>query len=293
MSDHRKIPHDVGDDTVFVIPVGPKCQRDFVVDTLESIRYFAPKSRIVIVDDSRRGIGVELAQRYELTTLNARAQGLFGSLYLNLSDGFKEALTQPFQILVRLDTDALIAGSDFEMKATNCFSADEHLGSLGSFRFGFNGVGVRNTEWAKRRILKHLVTHAWREPRSTLKFARLVLRARKHGYRLGEAIMGGAAVYRYEAVLQLEEAGLLGRLELAQTGLQEDHIFGLCLYSLGYHLGEFGGRFDDLPMGVAWRGLPAAPSELLALGKSIIHSTKSFDAIDERAIREEFRAARK
>jgi hypothetical protein len=45
-------------------------------------------------------------------------------------------------------------------------------------------------------------------------------------------------------------------------------------------------------MGVDWRVLPAAPKELMELGKSIIHSTKSFGLMDEQAIRDEFRSAR-
>jgi len=104
--------------------------------------------------------------------------------------------------------------------------------------------------------------------------------------------MGGAAVYRYEAVAALSEAGLLSRVDLASIGLQEDHIFGLSLLAIGYQLGEFGDKFDDLPMGVDWRTLPASPTELLELGKSIIHSTKGFESMDEEAIRNEFRTAR-
>ena len=283
---------DVGGDTAFVIPVGPNCQADFVSDTIESIRHFAPKARIIVVDDSRRALGAELGERYELTNLIASAQGLLGSLYLNLSDGFKEALAQPFQVLVRLDTDALISGSDFEFKAIKSFSADPKVGSLGSFRIGYNCIGVRDTSWAKRRLLVYLATHGWRRPRQAQMILGLLRRARKHGYKLGDSIMGGAAVYRYDAVAALDESGLLGRPELAEIGLQEDHVFGLCLLSLGYQLGEFGNQFDDLPMGVDWKGLPAAPAELIELGKSIIHSTKRFKEMDEGAIRQEFRSAR-
>jgi hypothetical protein len=282
----------VGSDSVFVIPVGPNCQPEFVSDTIESIRYFAPSARIILVDDSRRGLGSELGERYELTVVEARARGVFGGLYLNLSDGFREALTRPFRILVRLDTDALIAGSDFELKAIELFNLDSQLGSLGSFRIGYDRIGVRNADWAKRRILLYLSLRIWTNPREAQKFAGLLLRAHRHGYTLGDSIQGGAAVYRYEAVLTLEKSDLLGRVELSKTGLQEDYIFGLCLYSIGYHLGEFGNRFDDLPMGVNWRSLPAAPQELLELGKSIIHSTKIFEGMDERAIRSEFRSAR-
>jgi hypothetical protein len=282
----------VGSDTVFVIPVGPHCRPEFVADTIDSIRHFAPMARIILIDDSRRGTAVELAERYRLTVLDARVHGAFGNLYLNLSEGFREALKQPFRILVRLDTDALISGSDFEAKAEACFQADQQLGSLGSFRIGYDRIGIRDRGWAKRRLLIFLALRSWTKPRAGWTVSTLLLRARRHGYQLGDAIMGGAAVYRYEAVMALNEANLLGRAELAETGLQEDYIFGLCLFSIGFQLGEFGDQFDDLPMGVNWIGLPASPAELMRHGKSIIHSTKSFGTMDEEAIRKEFRAVR-
>jgi hypothetical protein len=282
----------VGGDTVFVIPIGPDCQEDFVADTIESVRYFAPRGRIILVDDSRRGMGEALGKRYELTSQIARAHGTFGNLYLNLSDGFQEALTRRFRILVRLDTDALITGSDFESKAIDRFESDERLGSLGSFRIGYDDDGVRNARWAKGRILLYFVLRAWIHPRAARTVAGLLRRARRQGYKLGESILGGAAVYRYEALNALSEAGLLGSTAIAGIGMQEDHLFGLCLFSIGYHLGEFGNRFDDLPMGVDWKTLPAAPKELMELGKSIIHSTKHYESMDEAAIRNEFRLAR-
>lgn len=288
----RKHNANVGGDTVFVVPVGPFCRAEFVADTIESIQHFVPRARVILVDDSRRDLCVQLAEQFELTIRAARAPGVFGGLYLNLSEGFIEALTQPFRILVRLDTDALIAGSDFESKAVALFDSDPHLGSLGSFHITFSGLGVRNARWAKRRIITYLVLRAWGEPRSARVVVSLIRRARKQGYKLGDSIMGGAAVYRYEAVEALKEANLLGRTELAGIGVHEDHIFGLCLFATGFHLGEFGNRLDDLPMGVKWKGLPANPDELLALGKSIIHSTKGFQGIDETEIRRRFQLAR-
>ena len=283
----------VGADTVFVIPVGPVCQREFVADTIESIRYYAPSARIILVDDSRRGLGLALGETYQVTALEARVHGVFGNLYLNLSDGFREALRAPFRILVRLDTDALITGSDFESKALAIFGANDRLGSLGSYRFGFDGVGIRSARWAKRRVITYLAVRGWVRPRSVLDVVGVLVRAYMHGYRLGDSVQGGAAVYRYEAVAELNKRGLLGRGALARVGLQEDYIFGLCLFSIGFRLGEFGNKFDDLPMGVDWRVLPAAPSELMKLRKSIVHSTKGFEAMDEHAIRSEFRSARR
>ena len=86
------IPEDranVGGNSVFVIPVGPYCRAEFVADTIESVQHFAPKARVILVDDSRSGLGVQLAERYQLTVRAARAPGVFGGLYLNLSEGFK------------------------------------------------------------------------------------------------------------------------------------------------------------------------------------------------------------
>jgi hypothetical protein len=285
-------PANVGRDSVFVIPVGPYCRAEFVADTIESIQHFAPKARVILVDDSRSGLGVQLAERYQLSVRAARVRGVFGGLYLNISEGFEEALTQPFRILIRLDTDALIAGSDFESKALALFDTDSRLGSLGSFRINFSGVGVRNQRWARRRIITYLAFRAWTEPRAAHMVISLLRAAHKQGYKVGESIMGGAAVYRYEAIEALEKANLLGRAELAGIGVHEDHIFGLCLFATGFTLGEFGNRFDDLPMGVKWKGLPADPNELLALGKSIIHSTKGFEGTDESEIRRQFQLAR-
>jgi hypothetical protein len=285
-------PANVGHDSVFVIPVGPYCRAEFVADTIESIQHFAPKARVILVDDSRSGLGVQLAEQYHLNVRGARAPGVFGGLYLNISEGFKEALSQPFRILIRLDTDALISGSDFESKALAVFDSDSRLGSLGSFCINFNGVGVRNQRWARRRIFTYLVFRAWTEPRAGHMVISLLRAAHKKGYKVGDSIMGGAAVYRYEAIEALEKANLLGRTEFAGIGVHEDHIFGLCLFATGFTLGEFGNRFDDLPMGVKWKGLPADPNELLALGKSIIHSTKGFEGTDEGEIRRQFQLAR-
>ncbi len=180
--------------------MGPNCRDDFVADTLESIAYFAPLARIIVVDDSQRGLGAELSTRFSLTTLETRVHGLFGNLYLNLSGGFEEALMNSFRILIRLDTDGLIAGSDFERKAVECFESDDQLGSLGSFRIGYDRQGVRDRSWAKMQILRFLLTRAWTHPRQALMVARLLVRARGHGYKFGDAIMGGAAVYRFEAI---------------------------------------------------------------------------------------------
>ena len=101
--------------------------------------------------------------------------------------------------------------------------------------------------------------------------------------------MGGAAVYRYEAVEALGAANLLGANPNSPESVCTRTTIGLCLFATGFTLGEFGNRLDDLPMGVKWKGLPADPNELLALGKSIIHSTKGFEGTTVRVFDASFK----
>ena len=62
---------DVGADTVFVIPVGPRCRPDFVADTIESVRFFAPRARIIVVDDTGREQSIELAEHSHVSVVKA------------------------------------------------------------------------------------------------------------------------------------------------------------------------------------------------------------------------------
>jgi hypothetical protein len=57
-------------------------------------------------------------------------------------------------------------------------------------------------------------------------------------------------------------------------------------------MAEFGGRDDDLPMGVNHVGLPAPPAELVGAGKCVVHSTKSVGDTHEEVVRAEFRRLR-
>ena len=130
-------------------------------------------------------------------------------------------------------------------------------------------------------------------PRTAVAAASAVARAKRHGYNLGESIMGSVAVYSHQAIAALGDADLLPSRALAGTVLEEDHIFALALRSIGFGLADFGTGRDDLPFGVKRVGLPAHPDVLLAKGKALIHSTKRYEDLDERQIRAIFAAARR
>jgi hypothetical protein len=112
------------------------------------------------------------------------------------------------------------------------------------------------------------------------------------GYTRGQFVLGGATLYSPAVIRALDRSGLLDDPRLGRTKMGEDHIFGLCMSALGFEMRDYGTAVDDLPFGATWKGLPAPPEELLAAGKEIVHSTKSYEGQDEGDVREIFRLAR-
>jgi hypothetical protein len=207
---------------------------------------------------------------------------------MHLSEAFRVALQQPFSILLRLDTDALLIGDDYRLQAARALADDPSIGAFGSFRRGFDG-GERSREWARRQLLMRTVAAFVLSPRSFGRLLTLMAKAKVNGYAFGDAVLGGACIYSYQGIRALADNNMLGCKALAWTHLEEDHIFGLCLYACGMRLMDFGWREDDLPMGVKHKGLPASPAELVERRKSIVHSTKYFGSLDEAEVRATFR----
>ena len=270
-----------------VIPVGPTCDLDFVDDTLASIeRYAQPGYRLIISDDSGRDLRPSLQRAKDATIVPARATGIY-SLYTNLSASFLAALDEPFDILLRLDTDALVIGGGFEALAADFFDAHPTVGTLGPHSRDYDGTPV-DTSWARLRIFRQMTAYWLKQPRTSALTGRLILRARHHGYYLGELVLGGVCIYSRAAVETLREHSLLGDPRLGKSKLHEDHLFGLALRSCGMELADFGAFDDQLPIGSHLTSLPASPGDLLAAKKALIHSTKRWQEMDQAGIREYF-----
>ena len=109
-------------------------------------------------------------------------------------------------------------------------------------------------------------------------------------YIRGEHALGGAVLYRGDTVREMHRCGFLDCPEFARSLLGEDFIFGLMTVAAGYHTGDFSGPGD--PLALRWKGLPAAPEELLAKGKLVTHSVRFWADRREAEIREYFAAAR-
>jgi hypothetical protein len=276
-----------------VIPAGP---HDDVLDTLASVVHYSDVSRaIVVVDDGSqlcRGPGLlkDLPADVAIIKAPAGAVGGQGGLWVKLSAGYRWILEryEP-QLILRLDADAVLLGSGLEAAAEKVFSDEPGVGLLGSYRIGPDGK-PRDFAPVARQLRGEIGLRGTRHPRcrSILRmFFRLAL---VHGYVPGESVLGGAYIHSLEAARCLYNKGWLDQPQLAGSKLGEDHIMTMITKAAGYDVGDFGN--PEGPMALRWRGLPADPHELLATGKLVTHSVRSWHQLTEQQIRDIFAEAR-
>ena len=292
---------------VVVIPLGPSAKPEYVSDTIESvIHYTGPSTRIILVDDSGIGTGKNLQYHFSnldvLTTPGSCGYGQIGQdgshganeggLYYWLSLAYSHAVTNyDFDVILKMDEDALIIGETPEKEAIHFFRQNENVGLIGSYKVDCNG-DPREFSGADKKILRETsLRRLLKNPRLWMAFRRILSLALANGYEPGENVQGGACFLSSECIQRLKEANLLPKEEFRASVCDEDYLFPLLVKSVGMDLGDFAtGR---LPMGIRWRGLPCAPEELVARRKKIIHSTRFWGNVEEDEIRKFFCEHRK
>jgi hypothetical protein len=277
---------------VVVLPAGPA---DDVFDTLDSVlAYVAPPRAVLVVDDTG---STEANQRLCAVGPDVYvvkppmwATGGWGGLFVKISTGYRYARHHfDFDLLVRLDADALVLAGGLEERAMRRFAEQPDLGLLGSYRSLYDGT-PRDFSPAKR-ALAHELRLAWlRHPRLWLTLVQYLRAARARGYEFGEHCLGAAYIHSAAAVASLVDGGHLARREFAVSRLGEDHIMGLLTIANGFRLGDF--ATGDQPLAVRWRGLPDSPERLIESGKAVVHSVRHWRDRDERQVRAVFAEAR-
>jgi hypothetical protein len=277
-----------------IIPAGP---RDNALDTVESvIHYTRPPRIIVVVDDNslRHREIIRLSDlRPDTMVIPAppRAPGSQGGLWVKLAAGYRWVLQkyEP-QIFLRLDADALLIGHGIESRAEEAFASSPAVGLLGSYRVGPDGT-ARDSSWAARQLRVETGVRGLIYPRCRSSLRRFLALARSNGYVDGESALGGAYIHSYRAAESIYRRGWLNQPWLASSRLGEDHIMALLTMAAGYRIEDFGGPTG--PLALKWQGLPAHPDHLLAAGKLVTHSVRSWQDLGEQQIREIFAQARK
>ncbi len=295
---------------IVVIPVGPGTNMEFVRDTINSVVCYTRESRrIVVVDNTGANACADLSDEYPDVDVVATPEvfGVNAELYLTGSRGYLHALARfDFDVLLRMDVDALIIGGGAEEEAYRLFSEDPSIGALGSYRVDCN---MHPRDWKKvgeqvklEARLAPLTWHSkaygayllrryfYKGNRGVWSYRRILANAIGNGYMLGEHFMGGAVFFSGECIRRLHEAGLLFRTDLRWSRLADDQLVSLLIRSIGMRIVDF--CPDPMPMGLRWRGLPDSPENLVARGKKVIHSTKFWKDMNEKQIRKIFREQR-
>ena len=204
--------------------------------------------------------------------------------------------------ILKIDTDALVI-APFAAKARALLAAYPRAGMFGLYDFHCTGEVRSFAPWdggmfrltlpfgfpleaghKMRRLRCHLFGRAGEE-------RRLLLRARRAGYRWGEHCLGAAYILRMDTLRDMRERGYLRHPEFWRLSrISDDPIMGAYVKAAGWDLADAareGGVF-----GIAYIGLPLTHEELEARNYSIIHSIKNDPRCPEDQIRRYFQNKR-
>jgi len=286
-------------DLVIVMPIGPNCNLNYIDDTINSIKYyFSSHYKLIILDDSHKGAGDEINRLHpDAEVLKTKKNlGVNAGLYINLCQAYQHALKQyDFELLLKIDDDALIIGKDPDQEALQFFNEQPKMGMAGLHQTGekftnFLGNHVDNS-WPRKQLIKDTCT--WkliRRPIANLTLRKLFFKALRKGYEIGENVQGGAYFMSRACLIKLSEAQHLPNNNLKTVNLGEDHLLSLLTKLVGFKLGDLAS--GNLPLGTTWKGLPASPEVLRTKGKKITHSTRSWQDLNEEQIRAYFKKFR-
>ncbi|MDB5110293.1 MAG: hypothetical protein JWR67_1407 [Mucilaginibacter sp.] len=280
--------------TIVVIPVGPGSCTDFIADTINSFIYYNQLTyRIILADDSHQGIGTAIASYYPGVEVipTRKPMGGWAGLYITLALAFRHAIENyRFSVLLKLDTDALVIGSNPQQEILQHLTLNPLIGIAGQYPLDYHGKPW-NIKWPQQRILNG--TRTWkffRRPIANWQLIKLYRQALKNGYLTGESVFGGAYFMSEALLIKLFNSGLLPNYSFLSLNLGEDHIFSLLAKSLGFDLENLSS--NGLPFGCAWKGLPVSPEKLLQDKKKIIHSVRFWNDLNEAEIRTYFKNRR-
>ncbi|HTW07060.1 MAG TPA: glycosyltransferase family A protein, partial [Acidimicrobiales bacterium] len=172
-----------------VVPAGP---RDDVVDTVASVVHFTSQPRrIVVVDDTATAGAVgralsQLSPDVEVLPAPPRSGGGYGGLWCKIAQGYKHVIeTFPFDVLLRLDADAMMLGPGLAKVAYQFFEVHPDVGMLGSYRVGADG-GARDWSPAAKVLRAECGMRGADRPVMRATLRRLRSLARSYGYQDGE-----------------------------------------------------------------------------------------------------------
>lgn len=272
---------------IVCIPAGPG-SRAALFDTIDSVLASDQgASQIVVIDDCsvdcREAV---VRERYpEVDVVRTRApSGGPPNLWPPLLTAFEHVLRHyDFDILAKLDTDALVTGPGFSERAIERLDAVPETGIAGSFLTRADGR-PEGHEYEVEVLEREL-------PRDPV-LSSAVERAEAAGWRRGDAVQGGAMFMTREACERLKREGWLEWRRPWHSIAPEDLTLTIFVRACGLEALSLGAPADAF-VAVANKGLPLSKEELADGPWVAAHSVRAgLDGESEDELREWFRARR-
>lgn len=288
-------------DLIIVIPVGPTCKIEFILDTIDSIKYYVHCDyRIIISDDAHNAVFQNTLEKYHPDIIILKTTKNYGKLlglYTTLSNAYRYALDEfDFCALLRLDTDALIIGHEPEAQILTLFKNNPSIGLAGRYVKGLRSPDQFGNVWDNGgrkpyvAIAKMFTKFYARHPFIYWRIRKRIFEAINQGYELGDLVFGGAYAFSRVGLQKLRDNNLLPMKHVVGGDLEEDHFFTMLMVSVGMGVGDL--ATGDYPFACTWKGLPVSPETLFQSNKKIIHSTRYWGEMKEEEIRKFFRDKR-
>ena len=270
---------------LYVIPAGPRDWQP-LIDTLESIRHYeGEQAKVVVADDNSVGCRAAVVRpRFpEVDVIRGRWPSGGPPRQSPFEACVFEAVRRryDFDVLVKIDTDALVTGPGLGARAAETFEARPEVGALGGI--GVRGDGVPEDYSYDAWVLAH--SRRW-----SRSVRRLEARARANGYE-GPRLHGGVYVLSRAALDAASAEGLLALDPPVWSLVPEDLWFSLVVVAAGFRLASFGGPGE--PLLSASHLLPLPKEDVVSSGKLAIHSVRRGEKGEsEQELRSYFRARR-
>lgn len=223
-----------------------------------------PDARLLVVDDSsgermpalERDDRVDFAPRW-------RPRGYpTGLLRLVLESFALIASRYEFDVLLKLDTDALCLRPGVFAEARACFEARPRVGMAGSH---LRGTGDERDD----HRFAWLVPLMEAEAREDARFAEAWDAALANGYTPGEHVQGGVYVLSRAALDALDAAGLLRWRPRLDATLYDDVVLSMFVYAAGFTLASLEPTILSAP-----NNLPVQLGAVAELSPAAVHTVK-------------------
>jgi len=273
--------------TLFFMVVGPD-EGVLAADTLDSIMACEPASDIWMLDDCTTDGTYELLNQWAAAHPGTRVlrnptrrgyRGIATSVF-SLLEAIAQQPPVP-DLIIKVDPDTfLIATGTVDLMRRRF--AEVGPGIVGPYRIGANG-GARTFGRLRRNMLLDLLPLGVHKDRHSVRvgfpfWAGYLSAARRHGYEMGEHVLGALSGMHGDTLRAIHDSGFLAAIPDPYRALtvEEDVLLGLATKSVGHQLIDITHDPAEARVWIQFRPpIPQTASALLERHMLAVHPLKA------------------